>query len=87
VIGEDARARLGELAMKAFDAIVEQYGDEAEARLEDAVLIWEVSVPNPDQEEGGEVTEMNGHATTDRAPVAGGLAQCYANRVLFPAED
>src|SRR5689334_22644331 len=52
VIGEEDRRLLGDLAMRAIDSIVEGYGEDA--TLEDAVLIYEVALPN---EDGLRITE------------------------------
>lgn len=79
MITDEDRARLGDLAMRAIDNIIEWYGEDA--TLEDAVLIFEVS--RPDEEHGGETcTELNAECTTHRAIIAGGMAAAYANLQL-----
>lgn len=79
-ITDEDRAKLGDLAMRAIDAILTEYGEDAD--LEDAVLIYEVSRPDPDRD-GETQTEINSETTTHRGSIAGGLAQAYANVQLI----
>lgn len=68
-ITDEDRARLGELAARALDRI-EQFGPEA--TLEDAVLVYEVSYPDPDHD-GELAQEVREESTTHRATVVVGL--------------
>lgn len=74
MITDEDRQKLGDLAMRAIDSILDQYGEDA--TLEDAVLIFEVSRHDPDL--GERVTEINGKTTTHRAAVVGGITAAYA---------
>lgn len=76
-IEESDRARLGGLAMRAIDQIVERFG--ADATLEDAVLVYEVSYDDPERE-GERAQEIEAESTTHRSTVVGGL--CYAYAIL-----
>lgn len=78
MITDEDRARLGDLAMRAIDSILEQYG--ATATLEDAVLVYEVAL-----RDGEDIwTELNAETTTHRSTVAGGIAAAYAETQLRP---
>lgn len=79
MITDEDRSKLGELAMDAIDTILEQYGEEA--ILEDAILVFEVSAPDPEHP-GERHTQINAVTTTHRSTVAGGIAQGYANTQL-----
>jgi hypothetical protein len=81
VITDEDRVKLGDLAMRAIDAVLDEYGEDAV--LEDAVLVYEVSYPDPDHE-GETATTMSSETTTHRATVAGGLAAAYAATQLAP---
>lgn len=81
MITEKDRAKLGDLAMRAIDSILEEYGEDAV--IEDAVLLYEVSYPDPDHD-GETATTMSSETTTHRATVAGGLAAAYAATQLAP---
>lgn len=74
-ITDQDRARIGQLALDAIDDIIRDYGEDAV--LEDAVLIYEVSYPDP-VESDLRAGEFGGKTTTHRATVAGGLAYAYA---------
>lgn len=74
-ISDEDRARVGELTMQGFDAM-DDFGDDV--RLEDAVVLFEVSYPDPGNE-GERLCEIVSRTTTHRATVAGGMAQSYAN--------
>lgn len=76
MISDEDRARLGEIAMRAIDTILEEFGEDA--TLEDAVLVYEVSYPEDDEV----LTEINAETTTHRATVAGGIASSYAHTQL-----
>ncbi len=67
ITADEDRARIGDLALSAFRS-VEDYGDDAE--LLDAILVYEVSVPDDDDERG---TEGSWHATSYRASVNVGM--------------
>lgn len=83
-ITDEDRARLGDLAMRAIDDILDRCGEDA--TLEDAVLVYEISYPDPDNE-GDRSTEISSRTTTHRAAVAGGLAAAYAATQLAPWAD
>lgn len=72
--------------MRALDKVLEQYGPDV--TFEDAVLIYEVSYPDP-HHEGERCTEVDSETTTHRATVAGGVAMAYAYTQLntWAAED
>lgn len=73
-ITETDRARVTDLALRALDHMIDEYGEDVE--LEDAVLIYEVSYPEDDRDV--RLTEINAECTTYRSVVAGGLATAYA---------
>lgn len=76
---DGARAELSSLALKALDIIEEQYGFEAE--VGDAVLLFEVRVPEGDE------TASYTHwvPTTDRPVVVQGLITS-ADKSLCPVD-
>lgn len=79
MITPEDRARLGDLAASALDDVAE-YGDEAQ--LEDAALIYEISMPY-DEAEDAELaqrrwTQVLHKTTTHRAVVVIGLADTLA---------
>ncbi len=81
MITDEDRARLGGLAMRAIDSIIEQYGDDAQ--LEDALIVYEISLPDQEHGEPHRETEIGSECTSYRATIAGGLAQAYAHTQLF----
>lgn len=83
MISQEDRARIAELAMLAVDEIIERHGDDA--TLEDALLVWEVSYPDPEHEYE-RLTEVSARCTSHRAIVAGGLAMTYALSQVAPWE-
>lgn len=78
-ITDEDRAKLGDLAMRGIDQIIEHYGEDAS--LEDAVLLFEVAHPDPEFEDEL-ATSIHAESTSHRATVTGGMAQLYAHMQL-----
>lgn len=69
------KARLGELASAALDRIEREYGDEA--NLEDAVLVYEVSLPLED-DPTERTSQLMSDSTSFRATVTAGMLNIEA---------
>jgi hypothetical protein len=77
VITDGDRAALADLAMRALDTIQDDYGDGAE--FLGATLVFEVRVPDPDDEEDPWLYHGNYKSTPDLAPShVGGMCQSMA---------
>lgn len=63
MISDDDRARLGDLAMRAIDTILEDYGEDA--TLTAATLVFEVKAKN---DEGEQVWHGNYESLEDSSP-------------------
>ena len=64
--------------MEAIDDLIARYGPEA--KLEDAILIYDISLPSEDEDEDGEKeTELCSRCTSYRMIVAVGLATSYVH--------
>lgn len=71
MISDEDRQGLTALAFKALDS-VEEYGPDA--RLGDAVIVFEVLTPDPDDPDG-QLNEGRYHSTTKRTAIAVGLLE------------
>jgi hypothetical protein len=81
MITDEDRAALGDLAMRAIDKIIADYGDDAE--LCAATLIFEVRTKDTD---GDDVYHGNYESLVGNTPHhIGGLAQSLANWLLTAA--
>ena len=81
MISDQDRADLGDLAMRAIDTIIEDYGEDAE--LCAASLIFEVRVTDPDDDEP--LYHGNYKSLSRNTPHhIGGLAQSLSNWLLNP---
>lgn len=74
-VRDEDRAVIADLTLEAFDA-TEEFGEDV--RVEDAVVLIEISYPNPEDPDE-RLCELVSRTTTHRATVAGGMAQAYAN--------
>jgi hypothetical protein len=74
MISDADRARLADLAMRAIDTIIEDYGDDAE--LVAASLVFEVKVPDADGDEDEDRWHVNYKSLSGISPnhIAGILA-------------
>ena len=70
---DENRTRLGKLVMEAIDDLIARYG--SEVKLEDAILIYDVSLPSDDED--NQETEICSRCTSHRVAVGAGLATMY----------
>jgi hypothetical protein len=71
LISDEKRASLSDLALQVLDTIEEQYGEDAE--LGDAVIVFDVLYPDPDDPDGSPVNEGHYLSTTERSTIVSGL--------------
>jgi hypothetical protein len=71
VISDEKRAELTDLALRTLDTIEEQYGDDAE--LGDAVIVFDVLVPDKDDPDAPPTNHGNYLSTTTRSCIVSGL--------------
>lgn len=83
-ISDEQRAAVSRLALEALDAIEQEYGESAD--LGDAVLVYEINVPDGDQYPGG-ATTIRTHPTTSRATVVAGLLTLALHSVTQPDDQ
>lgn len=82
---QDHRA-LADLAMRAIDAIQDEYGPTA--TLTSATLLFEVQVPDPDGDDSEDRFHVNYRSLPGTSPMhIGGLAQSAALHMLSPVSD
>lgn len=77
---EQDRADLADLALKALDQILEEYGDDA--KLMGATLIYEVETVDED----GDTVYHGNYRSLERCTAShvGGMAQTLANHLMNP---
>ncbi len=71
MISGEKRASLTDLALRTLDTIEEDYGEDAE--LGDAVIVFDVLVPDADDPDSPPTNHGNYLSTTDRSAVVSGL--------------
>lgn len=83
MISDEDRRQLADLAMRALDTILEDYGDEAE--LVAASLVFEVKVTD---EEGEDMWHSNYKSLVGNSPHhVAGLLHSTAEYIMRPADD
>jgi hypothetical protein len=80
VITDEDKAKLGDLAMRAIDKIIDDYGEEATLKM--ASLVFEVQLTD---EDGDEAYHVNFESFRDSSPShVGGLHYGMAQWLLTP---
>ena len=88
MISDEKRAALTDLALRTLDTIEEDYGEDAE--LGDAVIVFDVLVPDADDPDAPPTSYGNYLSTTERSCVVSGLlrmAELYLSRSDPPDGD
>ena len=85
MITDEDKKKLGELVMKVFDSIEEEFGEDAE--FSTAAIVYEVKKPDPD-EPGEYLWSGRYRAIPGTSPhYSGGLFQVSANMLLAGPTD
>jgi uncharacterized protein YnzC (UPF0291/DUF896 family) len=80
MITDEDKARLGDLAMRAIDKVIDEYGEDATLKM--ASLVFEVKVVD---EDGDDVYHVNYESFQDATPNhVGGMYYGMAHWLLTP---
>lgn len=71
MISDEKRASLTDLALRTLDTIEQEYGEDAE--LGDAVIVFDVLVPDAEDPDAPPTNHGNYLSTTERSCIVSGL--------------